>query len=121
MLRNFALENLSLIGGLSTLLVVVITFLYIYGIPKVICYFHRWIKKTYKFSRFCNPVIQKPEVPEPLISPTEILIDDIKRIRSQTSRVDHSSFYKLVEKLDIDWEKVLMCCLDSRNEGRDQF
>ena len=37
MLWNFALENVSLIGGLSTLLVVVITFLYIYGIPKVIC------------------------------------------------------------------------------------
>ena len=37
MLWNFALENVSLIGGLSTLLVVVITFLYIYGIRKVIC------------------------------------------------------------------------------------
>ena len=32
------------------------------------------------------------------------------------SRVDHSSFYRLVEKLDIDWKKVLFCCLESRNE-----
>jgi len=91
MLLNFALENVSLIGALTTLVVMIITFLYIY-IPK------------------------QSDIPQPLISPTEILIDDIKRIRSQASSVDHSSFYRLVEKLDIDWEKVLSCCLDSRNE-----
>ena len=61
-------------------------------------------------------MVKKPEIVEPVISPTEILIDDIKRIRSQMSRVDHSSFYRLVEKLDIDWKKVLFCCLESRNE-----
>ena len=65
---------------------------------------------------FGTNCIKQPEIVEPLISPTEILIDDIKRIRSQMSRVDHSSFYRLVEKLDIDWEKVLFCCLESRNE-----